>query len=52
MDLKSTSYINRFRISWKESSDIRYMNKHETDIRNHYVMRSAKFKRSHGNVHV
>ena len=38
----------------RTSSGIRDMNKAKTDIhvRNHYVMRSGKLKRSHGNVHI
>ena len=39
MVLKSANFTNRFRISGRTSSSIRYM--HKTDIRNHYVMRSV-----------
>ena len=49
MVLKSANYTNHFRISWKDI--FRYQVKHETDIRNHNVMRSTKLKHSHGNIH-
>ena len=50
MVLKSANYTNRFRISWKDI--FKYRIKHKTDIRHHYVMRSVKYKRSHGDVYV
>ena len=48
MVLKSANYINRFRISWKDI--FKYQIYGKTDIRNHYVMRSVKLKRSHGDL--
>ena len=50
MNLKSASYINRFRISWKDI--FRYQIYHKTDIRNHYVIWSAMFNCSHGDIYV
>ena len=50
MVLKSASYTNHFRISWKDI--FRYQIKHKSDIRNHYVIWSAMFNRSHGDIYV
>ena len=45
-------YTNRFRISWKDIFRYQIYTKHETDIRNHYVMPSVRLKRSHNDIYV